>query len=231
MENKNVNQTTTTSTQPEKKVTKVVYKKKRSLVNMLATAVFVLSLLILILTIVFVAAWLHTYKVFTQEKIVAEVTVSEQYEKDDGTPAFTVTYKPYDDVSGWWGIFGSDADSTDEQFEVELEGDQVFFRSDLIRWSDPLTLINFKPVYKVYEVRSDFDDLDDREKYDPEASDTGYKVNGGRDTVAKNLQKNSGNLSWFAQSVFISSSGVDVQNEERTYSLIVTEDALVIEEI
>jgi preprotein translocase subunit SecG len=215
----------------EKKVTKVVYKKKRSIVNILASTVFILALLLLGLSIIFVAAWLHTYKVFTQEKIVAEVTISELYEDEDGTPSFTVTYEPYDDVSGWWGIFGVDADSSDESFEIELEGDQVFFRSDLIRWSDPLTLINFKPVYKVYEVRSDFDSLEDRDKYDPSSKETGYKINGGRDDIVKNLQKNSDDYSWFAQGIFITSAGVDVHDEEKKYSLIVTEDALVIEEI
>lgn len=218
------------SKQP-KVIVKKIYKKKFSLVNVLSTIIFVLTIILIISSLAFLGAILHTYKVFTQEKLVAEIKVSELKTKEDDKPYFTLEYIPYDDTSGFWGILGSNRDSTDESFIVELTGDQVFFRSDFVRWSDFMTLLNFKPVFKLYSIRSDFEDPQDYDKYLGEltSKEISYEMNGGRDGFSKKIQENSRLLTWFAQSVYISSAGIDIGNEPQTFYLKATEDALVIE--
>ncbi|MFW5719860.1 MAG: hypothetical protein ACOCXT_02425 [Candidatus Dojkabacteria bacterium] len=205
-----------------KKVTKV--KKKRSITTLLASAVLLLTIFLIIGAIVAAGVWLHTFRVFTQETVAAEITVSEKTIVND-QPTFTVTYKPVNDVSGFWAIFGSEASSADEEVVVEMTGDQFFVDADMIRWKDWVTLANVKPVYKIYRLKSDFRDPEDEDRFER----TIKSLNGGSDEFATRLQDNPDSYDWIAQSVNISSAGVNVQNNEITYQLKVTEDALVLE--
>jgi hypothetical protein len=205
------------------KVVKV--KKKRSLVNFLSAAVFLLCLFIVIGGILAAALWLHTFKVFTQEKTVAELYVSQKYIKD-GKPTVRIRYTPYDDVSGWWGVFGSESNSTDKEVEAEIIGDRVFIEADFVRWNNWLTFLNFKPVYKINRIAPSFQRSADVKQY---PIDEFVDINGGPDEFAARLQENPGKYKWFAQSVFISSAGTNALSEDATYLVKVTEDAVVLE--
>lgn len=207
---------------------------KISIINLLSTIIFILALVLILSTIFFLGAILHTYKVFTREEIVAEITVSRQLERN-GVPYFEIVYKPRNVDSGFWSVLGVDRPSSSNSVvEAELVGDQVFFRSDFVRWSDFMTLLNFKSVYKVYAIRGDFDDISNFDEFKNKitSKDREVLIDGGRDEFSKFLQSNSQYLTWFAQSNFISSAGIDIDPENsKRYYLIATEDAMVIEPI
>jgi hypothetical protein len=205
-----------------KKVVRV--KRKRSLVEFLITTICILSIFIVIGAFFSVGIWLHTFKVFTQETVVAELFVSKKIIKD-GSPKFTVKYTPKKDVSGWWTIFGSDAKSADHEVSMELTGDQVFVEADYLRWSNWVTFANVKPVYKTNRVKTGFQHAEDYKKYNVEVVD----LNGGPDWFAAKLQQTPDKFSWLAQSVYLSSAGINVTNEDVTYKVISTKDALVLE--
>ena len=207
-----------------KKVVKV--KRKRSLVELLITTIVILSVFIVVGAFFSVTVWLHTYKVYTQEKVVAELRVSKKVIKD-GKPTFSVTYTPIADVSGLWGFLGSSSKTAGKEIEIELVGDQVFVSADYVRWQDWLTFINMKPLYKVDRISTGFQKTSDYKSINVDAID----VNGGRDWFAGSLQSNPDALGWMAQSVFISSAGVNVSNDEVSYRVISTEDALVLEKM
>jgi hypothetical protein len=205
-----------------KKVVKV--RRKRSLTEFLITTIAILSIFLVLGTIFSVAVWLNTYKVLTRETVVANIYVSKKVIKD-GKPTFTVHYVPREDVSGWWGIFGSKAHSADAEVTTELVGDQVYVEADYIRWNNVLTLMNIKPVYKTNRIKSGFQNVDDYQRYHVGAVD----LNGGPDSFAKKLQGNPDKFSWLAQSVYISSAGINVQDEETSYKVVSTKDAMVLE--
>lgn len=218
------NATPVKQTQPVKVTRVVKVKRKRSVTEFLVTTIIVLCVFLVIGAIFSFGVWLNTYKVLTQETVVADIYVSQKIIKDD-RPTFTVTYKPRADVSGWWGIFGSKAKSADSEITVEMIGDQVFFSADYIRWNNWVTLFNVKPVYKTNRINSGFQKIEDYQKYYVDA----VALNGGQDSIAASLQENPKRLEWFAQSVYISSAGVNVLSEEASYKLIATKDALVLE--
>lgn len=203
------------------------FKKKRSLLSFLVITILFLVLTLFICGIVSVSIWLHTFSVFTQEKTIGELTVSKLTIKD-GKPTFTVRYEPYDDVSGFWGIFGSDKDSKNNSQVVEREftGDRIFIDADFIRWNNWVTFLGFKPVYKINRIKADFTDLEHDDDYDATAID----LNGGPSEFAKDLQRNESKFEWVAQSVDISSRGKYVQDAEMVYLVKVTEDGLILEE-
>jgi hypothetical protein len=207
------------------KVTKVVkVKRKRSLTEFLITTIVILAIFLVLGAFFSVAVWMHTYKALTRETVVADVYVSKKVIKD-GKPTFTVRYVPREDVSGWWGIFGSDARSTDAIVSSELVGDQVFFTADYIRWNNWVTLLNVKPMYKTNRVSSGFRNAEDYQRFNVSAVD----INGGPDWIAAKMQENPKRYNWLAQSIYLSSAGVNVQNEDAAYKLISTKDALVLE--
>src|SRR5688572_10786147 len=65
----------------------------------LVLIIVLLLMLFLITTTGFVAIWLHTYKAFTKETLVAEILVSEQKIDDEGLEYFEVEYKPVKEES------------------------------------------------------------------------------------------------------------------------------------
>lgn len=206
-------------------ITKIVkVRKKRSLVEFLITTICILSVFMVLGAFFSVAIWLHTFKAFTQETVVADLAVSKKVIKD-GIPTFTVKYTPKKDVSGWWSIFGSNASSADKEVSMELTGDQVFVNADYIRWDNWLTFINVKPVYKINRVMTGFQHAEDYKKYNVDVVD----LNGGPDWFASKLQQSPDKFSWLAQSVFISSAGINVSGEDVNYKVISTNDALVLE--
>jgi len=222
-------QTSTVSTMPTpsqpvivKKIVKV--KRKRSILTFLSATIFFLSLFIIIGAILSLSVWLHTYHVFTQEKLVAEVHISKKVMRD-GKPTFHVKYIPKDDVSGFWGMLGSDAKSDEIEVEFDMVGDQVFFNADFIRWKDWLTMVKFKPVYKVNRIVPGYQKAEDYKKFGVEVFD----LNGGPDNFAAKLQDKPEKYRWLAKSVFFSGAGINVQDQDVVYELKVTEDALVIQ--
>lgn len=202
-----------------------VYKPK-SLVEVLISIIFILSLFIVLGGFIGAGVWLQTFKAFTKEHSVGTLYVGEKIIKD-GKPTITVRYVPKEDVTGLYSVFSIDQKTKDKEVYSELTGDEVFIESDFIRWSDWMTLINFQPMYKVNRIKSGFKNSEDYKKYYVSVLD----INGGPDWFAQKIDANSSRFSWLAQSSFISSAGKYSQSQPRVYNVIATEDALVLEEI
>jgi hypothetical protein len=105
----------------------------------------------LALIIIFGAAWLHTYKVFTSQTPVAEITISEQKEDALG-PYADVTVRQVKGRSPLSSIFNPYDKSDDDLLNADsykLYGDYVEIGGPIIKFKDFLTLFNFKTVYKI----------------------------------------------------------------------------------
>jgi hypothetical protein len=202
-----------------KKVVQV--KKKRSLVGLLSGTIFILSLFIVLGAFFSLALWVHTFNVFTQKKVIAEIQVSEKYFRD-GKPTFKVKYIPKDDESGFFGLIKPD--TSDEIVELEMTGDQIFIDTDFVQWKDWLTFINFKPVYKVSRLKTGFQKSEDYNNFKVQVLD----INEGPDPFVAKLRNYPEKYTWLAQSVYIPSPGTDIQNQSRTYELVATEDSITI---
>jgi hypothetical protein len=205
-----------------KKVVKI--KKKRSVIGFLSSVIFVLCIFIVVGTILSFSLWIHTYKVFTEERVVAELSVSKKYIKD-GKPTFTIKYTPLDDISGFWGIFGADKRSSDNVVvEKEFIGDRFFVESDYISWKNWVTFLNVKPVYKISRITPGFINVEDYKKYNVDPAN----INGGPDSFFLKLESSQEKFNFFVSSVFISTAGADVMNEDVTYQIKVSPKALII---
>jgi hypothetical protein len=203
-------------------VKKVVeYRNKRSFTDFLIGTIILLLLIVLIGGMLSVTAWLYTYNALTAEKIVGELTVSGRIIKD-GVPVTRVTYRNLDREPA-----ASFLSSSQESFDItrELKGDQVFVDANFIRWENWVTLLGVRPVYKVYRIKSDFINLEDRNRFKTSAFD----VNGGPDNFIIDLEKSQSNYRWAIQSTFISSAGINISNETQVFNIVVTNDAIVLE--
>ena len=204
------------------KVVKV--RRKPSIVEFLAGTVILLSIIIVIGGFLAFSAWMYTYNALTEEKIVAELSISKKVIKD-GVPTYTVRYTPIQQDAAFPLLGNSSTDTNGAVVQSTMSGDQVFIDANFIRWENWMTLIGFKPVYKVYRVKSDFKDLAERDKF----KSTAFDMNGGSDQVVENFAQNDAGFGWFVQGAFISSAGQNVTDQDQVYNVIVTKDAIVLE--
>lgn len=210
-------------TPPPVVVQKVVkLKKRRSLVEFLVGTVILLSIVIIVGAFLAFSAWMYTYNALTEEKIVAELSISKKVVKD-GVPTYTVRYTPLQQDAAF-SFLGSN-DSNGKVVQSTMSGDQVFVDANFIRWENWMTLLGFKPVYKVYRVKSDFKVLSERDKF----KSTAFDMNGGSDQFVEDFAKGDASFGWFVQGAFISSAGQNITDEDQVYNVIVTKDAIVLE--
>lgn len=209
--------------QQQVNIKKVVHvKHKRSIIEFFLATVTVLSIILVVGAFFAFSAWMYTYSALTEEKVVAELYVSKKIIKD-GVPTFKVRYVPIsgDPVMFFWG----EGNSNNDEIKVEMYGDQFFVDASFIRWQNWMTLLGFDPVYKVYRVKSDYRNLEERNKY----RTTAFDINGGPDKVVEDFAENEKFLGFIIQSGFISSAGQNVGNEDQVYNVVVTKDAIVLE--
>lgn len=206
-------------------VKKVVqYKRKPSVVEFLIGTVILLAIVIIVGAFLAFSAWMYTYNALTEEKIVAELAISKKVIKD-GIPTYTVRYTPIQQDSAFPLIGNNSSETNGAVVQSSMNGDQVFIDANFIRWENWMTLVGFKPVYKVYRVKSDYKNLEDRDKFRSSAFD----MNGGSDANVENFSENDAFFGWFVQSAFISSAGQNITDEDQVYNVIVTKDAVVLE--
>jgi hypothetical protein len=216
-------QTNSVPSQPVLVKKVVVIKRKRSLVSFLVSTILVLVLLLIVGAFLAFSAWMYTYKALTNEKVVGELHVSGKTIKD-GVPTYTVRYVPLDQESVL--PFVGSSNDADKEVRADMQGDQVFVDADFIRWENWATLVGVSPVYKVYRIKSDYNDINERNKFRSSAFD----MNGGPDEFVEGFAtEESKTFDWLVQSVFISSAGINITNESQIFNVIVTKDAVVLE--
>lgn len=210
-------------TQPPVIVQKVVkVKKKKSLVEFLIGTVILLLIVIVVGGFLAFSAWMYTYNALTEEKIVGELDISKKVIKD-GVPTYTVRYVPIQQDAAF-GFLGKN-DNNGHVVQSTMNGDQVFIDANFIRWENWMTLIGFRPVYKVYRVKSDYKDLNERNNF----KSTAFDMNGGSDKFVEDFANGDKSFGWFVQGAFISSAGQNVTDQDQVYNVIVTKDAIVLE--
>lgn len=190
------------------------------------------------LSIGFVGAWLHTYRVLTDRRPVAEITISELKEDDLGQ-YMDVTYKPIKEESALVALIAPD-DSEDVEFEQEqtfkLYGDTVHIGGPMVKFNDGLILVNFKTIYKVGKIFSRYNIDNEKEinKTPEMQKKSSYDINGGIDSnwqsVHDKLTENS--LRGKIYRIFVDTTQLDVpgqfaSNREQTYTLYITNNGFV----
>ncbi|BDQ04668.1 MAG: hypothetical protein KatS3mg084_0186 [Candidatus Dojkabacteria bacterium] len=206
-------------------VQKVIKPKTKvphlNILELLVSVIVVLTLFIFVGSFLAFSGWLYTYKALTAEQVIAELHISRKIIKD-GVPTIRVRYVPFDENPAL-SFLPRQADVS--TLELELPGDQVFIDANFIRWQNWVSLLNISPVYKVYRIRSDFNQLSDRQNFKAKAID----LNGGPDTFIEDFSKYSENFNWLVQSAFISSAGQNATDRDRVFYVVVTKDSIILE--
>ncbi len=176
--------------------------------------------------------WFRTYQVFTERTSVAEVTISELKHDDIGDYA-DVKVQQISKDSALSAVFGQ-ADSSKQILENEQDfkiyGDTIYVGGPIIKFKDPLILINFKTMYKLGKIYGRYDLNNELEINKSEAAQqqSSYDLNGGyADWKSLFDNINSQNLlgkfySLFVDTSQISSAGVFVSGQEQNYTVYIT---------
>lgn len=209
---------------------------KRALKIIFSLVLIVLFLIacMLIMTFGFVAAWLHTYRVFTFRAPIAEVSVSELKSDEKGEYAevrvSVITTKSALDES-----LGRNVDDGTQVYDYKLYGDTIYLGSPIIKFKDQLILFNFQTIYKLGKVyaRYDFDNQKELNR-SPEIASS-YDINNGYGdwkTIHDNFTSNT--IQGFFYRLFvdttqISSAGVPASNRPLTYTVYMTNTGILWE--
>jgi len=200
-----------------------------------AKTIFSLVLLIIFLvacfglvTVGYFAAWLQTYKAFTDKTLVAEVTISESKKDDKGSYA-DVKFTPYQTQSALNTLFSQNNQPVkgDSQ-SYKLYGDTIYVGGPIIKFKDSLILFNFKTIYKLGKIYARYDLDNSLEQARTPDIASSYDINGGY-TDWKYLHDNyvSNNIIGdvyrdFIDTTQISSAGMFVDNKPHTYQVFMT---------
>ena len=195
----------------------------RSCIALLSLVVVLLSCCLVTATTGLGLGWIHTYRVFTQETIIAEIRVSETKYDGDNNPYIEVYYLPVQGQSGIQGWIGI-SDYVEENAElVELPGDAFRVQADFFKWHDFGTFLGLKPMFKVTRVAGDYVDITEYNSLDHKAEE----LNGGSDGTWQFFKNNSENYTWVG-TAYTSSAGQNATDKARTFELIATEDGLIL---
>ncbi len=201
-------------------------KKTAKIILRLILVIMILICCIAALSAFFVAAWLQTYKVFTQKTLVAELDVSAQKQEND-RKTFSVTYKEVKARSSLAAIFGST--NSDVQFAepqtFEMQGDEVRLGGQVVKLNDLINLLGFKTIYKITRLEGTYLDANDA-KTKPVSV---FDLNGGVDALFKFYQSNEGALSFIIDTAEGDYPGKNIQNQPVKYGLYVTEEGFLLD--
>lgn len=195
--------------------------------NLLLVIIILISA-IGILSSVFVGLWLHTYNVFTEKQLVAEITVSP-LELTEDNKQFKVEYKQVQGQSAFSALFG--VVSTDDAFveskEYVLNGDEVRLGGQIVKFNDPYYLIGFKTIYKITKIEGGYLDVDEQNTHGVSA----VELNGGVDDFFKFMQSNESTFSFIVDTAMGDYPAKNVQQQTVKYGLFVTEEGFLLDRI
>lgn len=138
----------------------------------------------LALVMLFIGGWLHTYNVFTEKSLVAEVTIYP-VEQDENGKYFRVDYKPYIESSALSTLISTNNNisGAGEVQQFKIYGDSIHLGGPIVKFYDHLILVNFKTIYKVGKLFGRYDINNDQELNRKVQSS--YDLNGGIDETWK----------------------------------------------
>jgi hypothetical protein len=207
----------------------------KTITSLVLIILFLISC-ILFSIIFFAIAWLHTYKVFTEQKPVAELKISE-LKTDENGQYFDVTFRQIQGRSPIAAIFNpseKEDNLLEEAKTFKLYGDQIEVGGPTVKFRDFLTLFNFKTVYKIAFLRAEYSNLATEEER-TDSMTRRYDLNGGYESwrdVQENIQNKT--IQGRIMKVFIDSlpqidsQGVFVTDQQQKITLCVTEEGFFI---
>src|SRR3989344_2005053 len=203
-------------------------KETPKLILKLLLVIVVLVGCIVGLVLIFIGAWLHTYKVFTEKTQVAEIEVGPQ-QIENGEKVFKVKYKEVKARSSLAAVFGSPAAEIEFENEqdFDMKGDEVRLGGQLVKLNDVLNLLGFKTIYKITRLESTYLDVEEAKNNENSI----YELNGGVDAVFKYYQSNEAALSFFIDTAMGDYPGKNVQNRPVRYGLFVTEEGFLLDRL
>lgn len=208
-----------------KKFVKVIF-------SLILTIIFIIACFLAFIMFSF-ASWLHTYRAFTQKKLVAIIEVQPSKKDERGFEYTTLTYKPVKEESALIRMLtgsNSESEDFDGDKEYKLYGDHVELGGEVVKFNDFWTLFNLKSIYKVTRLEGDFTDAETAKKL-PSEERSVYELNGGTDDYWKRLQKNTSDYDFLVDTVYGSYATKFVQDEPQTYGLYITEDGFLLDNV
>ncbi|MBN1916017.1 hypothetical protein JW796_03450 [Candidatus Dojkabacteria bacterium] len=207
----------------------------KSFTKLTITLLLIIISLVLLLGLggsVAAGIWLHTYKVFTKEELVAEIIVGEQMKDENGNEYFEFEYKQVKEKSVLEDIFSKDEEIEQTRFEKAEEymayGDQIKVGGEVVKFHNWLIFLGFETIYKISRIEGDYDSVE-KARNAPERSV--FELNGGTDSYWKGLEKNKGKYNFAVDTVYGSFASKFVQDEERIYGLYITKDGFLLDEL
>lgn len=189
---------------------------------------------IVILSLGYFAAWLHTYNVFTDKRAVGEITISAKSSDEEGIFS-TVKFTPINIPSALTEFLSPStkiSENKGETIELKVYGEIVHIGGPIIKFHNGLILLNFKTIYKVGEIYG---------RYLPEKSEieaksgSNFFINGAYpewkelfgDISDKNLR---GRIYDSIVDVWqISDAGKFVTDSEQKYTVYITNTGFVLD--
>lgn len=196
-------------------------KKNLNPLSFVFSAIFVFAIFLIVILIFNVSGWLYTYNTLTDEKIIGEILISKKILKD-GIPSGNVKVILYDQENL---LPFSKGEKEKNSLSLDFNGDMIFIDAYFIRWENWLVMLGFKPVYKIYRIKSDFRDIEKANTYKRDIID----LSSSNDNyIFENINENYF-LKFFIQGAFISSVGQSLTNSEQKFNILVTKDGIVLE--
>jgi hypothetical protein len=204
-------------------------RKTTKIATSVLLAVMFIALCATVSAIGFFALWLHTYNVFTERRLVAEVTISQSQTDENGEYAM-VTYKPVQYQSALLRlIFGDNQQEQQAQpTEYKIYGDTVHIGGPMVRFYNHLVLFNFKTVYKVGKIYGRYN-FDNNKEINRKVISS-FDLNGGIDPTWRDINERL--VSWpynmFVDTTQLSTPGVEFsKTRSKKYNLYITVDGFL----
>lgn len=202
---------------------------KRNLVTGLLITLLVLTCLILT-GILLGGSWLSSYQVFTEKKLVANVTVSAKQQDENGEYA-NIIYQPINDTAATNYLFSPvHVVNNGDRQDFKIYGDSVHIGGPIIKLHDNLILFNFQTIYKVGAIFGKYNLDAEHEQRKTVASN--YELNGGIDGTWKD---SADHIDEFPRNMFfvatqISTPGVIFEDSAKEYAVYITDAGFAWEE-
>jgi hypothetical protein len=231
---------TTTVPAPQNVVVEktVIEKKKgwklhpiRNSLGCLIATLGTAGVIFLVTTIIFLGLWLRTWSVFTQERVIAYITVSPQKYDDQGNKYYTLTFEGEDLEAAFGRVFPwGEKQIKKEKFTLSpMYGDKFRIESAFFKWKDFMTFLGTPPLYKITSINNAYLDADEYNKNSSKLS--AYPLNGGVDDFWKSILSGKNVWSWGASAYYGSEVSQIVTDKERKFELRVTEDGLILKAV
>ncbi len=197
----------------------------------------------LVLTIIFImacfaafiifsfASWLHTYKSFTQRRLVAVIEVQPSKTDQSGFEYTNVTYRPVKEESALISVLNpgnSDEEELGNTQEYKLYGDHFEVGGEIVKFKDFWNLFNLRNIYKVTRLEGDYTDASTAKSL-PSEKRSVIELNGGTDDYWKRLQRNTQDYGFLIDTVYGSYATKFTQDETQKYGLYITEDGFLLD--